>query len=267
MPTFRTWLNVRRRFIAPVSILVLLLVLIFARTAFFRSLQFIQKPLVFASTWMSNQFYASFGASQIKPAEYAQLIAQRNEFAIDRVEMESLKTENTRLKNELGFLQQRKLNGLAGRIVSRTVSNQTSTFIIDIGSDNHVVLGAPAVVENGMFVGKVTRVDKTQSVVTASTDFQLATGVSLLNKTRTIGIAQGTSGNLIELKFIPIDEQIHQNDLVVTSGLEDEIPAGLIVGVVNTVKPEAEAPFQHAIVEPLSDVRRYDHVIILIPSL
>lgn len=267
MPTFRTWLNVRRRFIVPISVLVLLFVLLFANTLLFNVLHVFERPLVASSTWISNQYASAFGSCQIKPVEYAQLIAQRNQFAIDRVEMESLKTENARLNNELGFLQQRKLSGLSGHIVSRMVSSQTSTFMIDIGSDHHVVLGAPAIIENGIFVGKITHVDKTQSIVTASTDFQLATSVSLLNKTRTIGIAQGSSGNLMELKFIPLDEQIQQNDLVVTSGLEDKIPSGLIVGVVNSVKLEQEAPFQHAIVEPLSDVRRYDHVIILIPSL
>lgn len=267
MPTFRTWLNVRRRFLLPASILVFFLIVLFARTAFFHVLQFVQRPLVSSSTWMSNQYAFFFGSCQVKQDAYKNLITQRDQFAIDRVEMESLKRDNERFKNELGFLQQKKMNGLTGAIVSRSVSNQTSTFIINKGANDHVVLGAPAIVENGMFVGKVTRVDKTQSVVTASTDFQLATGVSLLNKTRTIGIAQGTSGNLIEIKFIPIDEQIRQNDLVVTSGLENDIPSGLIVGIVNTVQPDAEAPFQHAIVEPLADVRRYDHVIILIPSL
>lgn len=267
MPTFRTWLTVRRRFITPTLVVAFFLLMFFGRSIFFHVLQILQKPLVSSGTWISNQYYSAFGSCSIKPDAYSRLVSERNQYAIERVEMEKLKSENATLTKELGFLQQRQLNAVPASIMSRAVSNQTSTFIVNVGEDHRIVLGSAVIVEDGMFVGKVTRVDRTQSVVTASTDFQFATGVSLLNKTRTIGIAQGTAGNLIELKFIPADEEIHPNDLVITSGLEDHVPSGLIVGVVNTVKPEPEAPFQKAIVEPLADVRRFTHVIILVPSL
>lgn len=266
MPTFRTWLNVRRRFIAPILVIAFFLILFFARSAFLRTLQVVQGPFVASGTWVSQQYRSMFGAG-IQPEDYDRLVSQRNRFAIEQSEMERLRAENATLTKELGFLKQRPLNGVPASILSRAVSNQTSTFVVNVGEENHVVVGSAVIVEDGMFVGKVTRVDKTQSVITASTDFELATGVSLLNKTRTIGIAQGAAGNLIELKFIPADEEIRPNDLVVTSGLEDHVPSGLIVGVVNTVKPEPEAPFQKAIVEPLSDIRRYTHVVILVPGL
>ncbi|MCX6714858.1 MAG: rod shape-determining protein MreC [Candidatus Uhrbacteria bacterium] len=267
MPTFRTWLTVRRRIIAPIFVVAFFLVIFFAQAGLFRTLQFFQKPLVASGTWVSNQYHSVFGSCAVKPDEYNRLVSERNQYAIERSEMERLRTENATLTKELGFLQQRQLSAVPASIISRTVSNQTATFLVNVGALNHIVVGSAVIVEDGMFVGKVTRVDQTQSMVTASTDFQLATGVSLLNKTRTIGIAQGTAGNLIELKFIPADEEIHPNDLVITSGLEDHVPSGLIVGVVNTVKPEPEAPFQRAIVEPLSDVRRYNHVVILVPTL
>lgn len=267
MPPFRTWLNVRRRFITPFLIVAFFLVFFFARTFFFKTLHVFQKPLVASATWISNQYQSSFGSCSVKPEEFERISSERNQYAIERTEMETLKAENAVLRKELGFLQQRKMNGISASILSRTVSNQTSTFLVNVGEKDGVIVGSAVIVEDGMFVGKVHRVDRDQSIITASTDFQLATGVSLLNKTRTIGIAQGAAGNLIELKFIPADEQIFPNDLVITSGLEDRIPSGLIVGVVNTVRPEPEAPFQKAIVEPLADVRRYHHVVILVPTL
>lgn len=265
MPTFRTWLNVRRRFIAPAALILFVILIVLGQSFFLKTLQVIQSPFVSSATWFSNRYQTLFGS--VKPEELQKVISERNQYAVDRTEMESLKLENATLKNELGFLQQRQMKGVPAQILSRTVSNQTSTFTINAGGEDHILVGSAVIVENGMFVGKVTSVDRLQSVVTSSTDFELATGVSLLNKTRTIGIAQGASGNLIELKFIPADETIHPNDLVVTSGLEDHVPSGLLVGIVNTVKPEPEAPFQHAIVEPLSDVRRYSHVVVLIPAL
>ncbi len=109
-------------------------------------------------------------------------------------------------------------------------------------------------------------VGKTHSTVKIITDQSSAVAVSLLNNTRTIGIAEGITGNLLSLSFVPIDEVIEVNDIVVTSGLEIDVPAGLLVGVVNNVEGDQNTPFQNAIVQPLADIRRYTHVMILLPE-
>jgi cell shape-determining protein MreC len=88
----------------------------------------------------------------------------------------------------------------------------------------------------------------------------------LLNEGRTIGIAQGTRGRLINLSFIPHGEQVEVNDLVVTSGLEDGVPSGLLIGIVNTVETDPNLPFQEAVVEPLIDIGRYRIVSVLIEN-
>jgi len=90
--------------------------------------------------------------------------------------------------------------------------------------------------------------------------------VTLLNGTRTIGVANGISGALLALRYIPQDERIETNDIVVTSGLEASVPSGLIVGIVNSVTTDATAPFQSAILEPIGDARRLAFVSILLPD-
>ncbi len=266
MPIFRTWFLKKRRTISYAIFGILIVVFFLGRSFFLKQLHVLQIPLVSVATWTSNQYTNLFGSSSIKISDYQHILSERNQYAVDRAELESLKLKNATLEQELGFLNRRVLKGIPASIVSRSVSNQNTTFVIHVGTDEKIVEGSAVIVGDGVYVGKVTRVDQFQSIVTASTDPRVATGVTLFNKTRTIGIAQGSTGNLIELKFIPVDEEIHVNDLVVTSGLEEQIPTGLVVGIVNTVKPDAEAPFQHAILEPLVDIRRYDSVIVLTPT-
>ncbi len=239
---------------------VLFFLLLFVLSWFFRPLQFVQIPFVRVATWVSNQF--SY-LTPIGAQEYRQVVNERNAFAVDRNEFDTLKEQNAILRKELGFLKQRQFKGTVANILGRTVSAQTSTFSIDFGEVDGAMVGQAVIVDDGLFVGKITKTDRLQSIVTASTDFHVATGVTLFNATRTIGVAVGSTGNLIALRFIPIDEKIAVNDLVVTSGLEDHMPAGLLVGTVNAVKPDPEAPFQNAIVEPLIDIRTRDHVIVL----
>ena len=266
MPIFRTWFIQKRRTISYAIFAVLIGIFLLGRTFFLKQLHVLQTPLVSVATWTSNQYTNMLGSSSIKIGDYKKMLAERNQFAVDRAEFESLKIKNASLEQELGFLKRRGLKGVPASIVSRTVSNQNTTFAIHVGSEEKIIEGSAVIVGDGIYIGKVTHVDQYQSIVTASTDPGVATGVTLFNKTRTIGIAQGSTGNLIELKFIPVDEEIHVNDLVVTSGLEEHVPTGLVVGIVNTVKPDAEAPFQHAILEPLVDIRRYDSIIVLTPT-
>ena len=179
MPTLRTWLNARRRSMGWVGISVVLFVIVIARIFAFRPFGFIQRPFVAFGTWVNTRTTAVFGACSSKATEFEQLKTQRDSYAIDQASYQALKLENETLKKELGFLQQRKLNAKAASILSRSVSGQTYNFVIDVGSSDHVVEGAAVIVDNGIFIGKVTHVDQRESIVAASTDYRLATGVSL----------------------------------------------------------------------------------------
>lgn len=266
MSISRTWFLKKRQTVSYALMVIVIGFLFLGQSFFLKRLSFIQVPLVSSATWISNTYTKVFGDSSIHINDYQKIVSERNQYAVDRAAFESLKLQNETLQKELGFLNQRKLKGVHASIVSRAVSNQNTTFSINVGTEEHIVEGSAVIVGEGIYVGKITHTDRYQSTVTTSTDPSIATGVTLFNKTRTIGIAQGSTGNLIELKFIPVDEEIHVDDLVVTSGLEAHVPTGLVVGIVNTVKPDPEAPFQHAILEPLVDIRRFDSVIVLTPS-
>ncbi len=76
-------------------------------------------------------------------------------------------------------------------------------------------------------------------------------------------MAEGIAGNLLRLKFIPQQTSIQVNDLVISSGLETGVPAGLFIGLVNDVRPEQNAPFLEAVIQPLVDIRQYTIVNVL----
>lgn len=81
-------------------------------------------------------------------------------------------------------------------------------------------------------------------------------------------MARGLNGNLAILEFIPLEESVQIDQLAVTSGLETTVPSGLLVGLVNTVRPDPDGPFQQAILEPMVDIKRYVNVVVLLtPAL
>ena len=245
--------------------MAILLSVVLARGYLNRLFQFVQIPFVQSATWITKQVGISQDVQSVSREEIARLKEIETSFRLLTVQTDALLVEDEQLKKTLGFIQKGSVKPLGCSIVGRSIQNGQSRLVINRGSEDGIVVGVPVIVEDGLYVGKVLSVTGTQSVVSTVTDRDHATAVSLLNETRTIGLIKGLNGNLTVLDFIPLDEQIDVDNLVVTSGLEEHIPSGLLVGYVNTVRPDQNGPFQEAVVEPIVDVRRYASVVVLLP--
>ena len=197
------------------------------------------------------------------PADVESLKDQRDRYAVDRGELERLRMENTHLKEQLSYIERSGKVHSTAAIIARDSSRQMNRFVIDRGSDDGVEVGAPVVVKDGVLAGTVVEVTGRTATVQSINDPNARIAGTLLNETRTLGIVNGTTGNLMELSFVPQDNVIDVDDLVTTSGLDTSIPAGLIIGRVNAVRDETGAPFQTAIVEPMIDIRYYRIVSVL----
>lgn len=263
MSVFSTLILTRRRFVFFFSVVLCLILLLFFQSFYYGFLHALQRPFVRLATRISHSTQSIFASILIKETEMEQVRKERDQFLVDQVKLYELTRENDQLKQEIGFMTQRRIEGVPANITQRYITNESSFIVVDAGSKQEIKMGTAVMIGEGFFIGKVTDVRENESVITLSQDQTSATGVALLNKTRTIGIAKGKFGNLIELKFIPVDESIQPNDIVITSGLEEHVPSGLIVGLINKVQPELESPFQQAIVEPTVDIRQYNHVILL----
>ncbi|KKW31831.1 MAG: Cell shape-determining protein MreC [Candidatus Uhrbacteria bacterium GW2011_GWA2_52_8d] len=220
-------------------------------------------PAVRAGTWISEKMFWWRKSASITAQELEDLYDDRRELAVDAQEFEQLKQENQTLKEELAFVTRSDTPYLAAQILAKSVSYSVSRFSIDVGSDEGVRLGAAVVSGDGIFVGQIVELGEHSATVSAITDPAHALAVSLLNESRTIGVATGSIGDLLRIDFIPTDELIKENDLVVTSGLEPLIPSGLLVGVINAIQQQTGSPFQQAIVEPLSNIRHLSFVLVL----
>ena len=261
-PPLKLWRS-KRWLQVSIMLILFLLTFFFLQSWIFKATSVVQRPLVSFGTWISDKTIYHFQSFSISPEEVQEMKTRLEYLAIDHAELEQLRDQNNKLQEQLGFIKRFSDTAISASIISRTSALGNKTFVIDKGTNDGVDIGSAVVVGNGMFVGKVSRTSQSTSTVKLITNNDSATASTLLNITRTIGIAEGMSGNLISLKFIPQDEIIEVNDLVVTSGLEDGVPGGLVIGVVNTVKIDSKTPFQEAVVEPLVDIRRYSHVSIV----
>jgi len=256
--------NYRRLLVRLWPPLVLAILILFFSSYLSGGLAIIERPLSSVGVWFDSQWFKWFpneNGGAYCSADDAELLKA---LAVDQAAFAALKTENENLHEQLGFFERQSFRYVPARIIKRSALPTDTVFVIDHGSNDGIVNGSAVIVAGGHLVGKVIEVKTKTAVVQSILGYKTKVAVSLLNSSRTIGLGEGTGGALLSLLFIPQDESVTVNDLVVTSGLEETIPPGLTVGVVTDVKHDQAAPFQTATVEPLVDSRQYSAVSVII---
>jgi len=67
---------------------------------------------------------------------------------------------------------------------------------------------------------------------------------------------EGGYGISLRMNLIPRDEAVRIGDQVVSSGLEKNIPRGLLIGTVAVIENEPYKPFQQAILNSVADLSK-----------
>ena len=139
------------------------------------------------------------------------------------------------------------------------------TIMIDKGKHDGLYPGLAVVSSEGIIVGKIVEVKDEISEVFLSNNSECKLAATLLNESKTSGITEGDLGLTIKMNFIPQDIDIKIGDIVVTSGLEQPIPRGLVIGSVLGVDKENNELWQTATIEPLLDAGALTIVSVILP--
>jgi rod shape-determining protein MreC len=245
-----------------IPLAILLAAGILFRAPLLRAAGAVVRPIASAGTWVAEGIVSVISGRQ--GAQIGELEARVNALATDRAKIDALEQENEELRSLVSFEKRSRYQALPASAILRDGVDPPVRLVLDRGANEGVTAGAAVVAGDGLFVGKVLSVSsETCTVALASAPGEKA-AATLLNLTRTIGLAEGGRGALLQMRFIPHDQAVAVNDLVVTSGLEDHVPGGLVIGIVNAVKNDATSPFQEAVVEPLADPKRFSVFSILL---
>ena len=148
----------------------------------------------------------------------------------------------------------------------------SQSIVIDKGSRDGLFAGLAVVSSSslgdtgqGIIIGKVVNVKDNLAEIYLVTNKNYKLAAAILGESKTSGIVAGELGLTIKMEFIPQTENIKPGDLVATSGLEQNIPRGLVIGRVTKVIKENNEVWQSAIIEPQIDLDSLSIVAILLP--
>lgn len=182
---------------------------------------------------------------------------------IDHTKMTLLEEENNALRKQLAFLSAHSFVSVGADVIGKQIDPMGSTLIINRGSRDGIKESNPVIVYSGIVIGKIARVEEDMAIIRLITDNQSRIAATLMNKEKSIGLVEGGFGLSVRMTSVPQHEMIAIGDTVITSGLEKEMPHGLIIGQVESVEKEVYEPFQRAIIASPVDLQELTIVSVL----
>lgn len=224
-----------------------------------------------------NKTYLKETVQHDLAAELRQAEEKINQLIAENVKLRFLEEENLALKKHLNFLDKDNRRYLMSNIISRgeltgDSGEGSQSVVIDKGSSDGLFAGLAVVSSTamgsssqGIIIGKIINVKEHIAEIYLVTNKNSKLAASIFGENKTSGIASGELGLTIKMDFIPQTENIKVGDIVATSGLEQSIPRGLVIGRVVKVNKENNEIWQTATIEPLVDSETLSVVAILLP--
>jgi rod shape-determining protein MreC len=172
-----------------------------------------------------------------------------------------LELENARLKKLVDFTDSVQDTYVAARIIARDPSPWFQTVTIDKGMNDGLKKGSPVLVSEGV-VGQLIEVSGTFARVLLIIDRNSSVD-ALVQNTRVRGIIQGNNEKECFFVYTLRKDEVKKGELIVTSGLDQVFPKGLVVGKVLNVTKTQSHLFQDITVETSVDFEKIEEVLVL----
>ncbi|MDO8486290.1 MAG: rod shape-determining protein MreC [Candidatus Staskawiczbacteria bacterium] len=248
------------------------LVLVGIFNLFYKQLQnyfyFISGPLQKTFLMAGNNasgFLGSFLEINNLIKENKELNIKNQELLEEIVALQQVKTENQALSGVASMEQENKFKLILADVIG--VDSYQDFILIDKGSDDGVLENMSVINSQKVLFGKISKVYKNFAKVMLVSNQNSVLDVKT-QKDDTVsppiyGVVKGKGNFTAFLDTVPLDIEIKNDDILITSSLEGTFPRGLLVGKITEVYKDDLKPFQTAKIELLSSLKDIDKLFII----
>ena len=176
-------------------------------------------------------------------------------------EADEYKQEAERLEGLLHLKQSYDIDGVAARVVGKSVEAYNQTVTLDVGRDDGVESGMTVMGATGV-VGQVRSTDARTCEVRLLTD-QNSGAAAIIQSNRGEGIVRGSLEGLLYLENVDEANWPVVGDVIVTSGLGGSYVRGLIIGTVVRVDAAAGNATGRIVVKPNDTAESLSEVLVV----
>jgi rod shape-determining protein MreC len=170
-------------------------------------------------------------------------------------------SQNSRLQALLDLREAMPGQAVAARITAADAAELFRTVILNKGERDGVAAGMAVVAPQGV-VGRIIATSPNASRVLLLEDH--ASGVdALVERTRARGIVEGAADGGCLLKYVKRREDLQVGDRIVTSGLDNIFPKGVLIGEIVRLVRKDQGLFQTAEMQPAVDFSKLEEVLVV----
>ncbi|WP_294372156.1 rod shape-determining protein MreC [uncultured Clostridium sp.] len=213
-------------------------------------------------------FFLNF--SEVK-AQNKELTNENEELKNKLAEYSDLKEENERFRELLSFTEERdNYNYIGCDIISYSGGGFNDGYVVNKGTNDNIQKGM-AVITNKGLVGQVTSVGTNWSIVQTLTNENIAVSVMVESTRDATGYITGytednQNRNLAKVYDLPMDSEVKEGDVILTSGVGMVYPKEIRIGEVIKVEEDKVKVMKSAIVKPYVDFNKLEDLFIVSPK-
>lgn len=211
-------------------------------------------------------FFLNF--SEVK-AQNKKLISKNQELEDKLLSYSDLKEENDRLREVLNFEEERNnYNYIACDIIGYSGGNFLDGYIVNKGKNASIQKGMIVIAAQGL-VGQVTSVGENWNIVQSLANENIAVSV-MVESTRETGYIKGfkdsQNRNLAKVYDLPMDSEVKEGDVIMTSGVGMLYPKEIKIGEVVSVEEDKIKVMKNAVVKPYVNFNKLEELFIVSPK-
>lgn len=212
-----------------------------------------------------QKFELVFSTKQSLLNKVKDLEKENNQIKIENQTLREDTDELLRLRNIVDFIDANKLtyNLVTARVIARSPNNWYKTLTINKGSQQGIIKDMAVISPDGL-VGRIESVNDNSAQVILITDREVAVGAILQRTRETNGIVEGRDdSSLLGMENIPYYSEIRKGDRVITSGLSEYYPKGILIGTIKQIKREPGGLLLSAEVTPGVEFDKLEEVLVV----
>lgn len=212
----------------------------------------------------SQDSYNYFFKQKVLADDYNKCLSRNQDSAVADARINDLEKENNEIRKQLNFFHRQNFTAIAADVVGQNSDSVERMVIINVGRSAGIKLGQPVIAGDGILIGTIAKVQEDIAMVRLINDNQSKIAATIQNKDGSLGVVEGGYGLSVRMNFIPRNETVLIGEKIITSGLEQTIPRGLLIGEVAVAENEAYQPFQQAVLTTAIDLSKLTIVSVLI---
>lgn len=202
--------------------------------------------------------------------ENESLTKENEELKNKLLEYSDLEEENKTFREILNFKEQKEnYNYIATNIIGYAGSGIMDGYIVDKGENDGITKNMVVISAEGL-VGQVSSVGSNWAIIQSIINPNVNVSVMVQSTKENTGILKGytnnSNENLVQVTNLPMDSNIAEGDVIITSGLGGLYPKEIPIGTVMSVEEDKVKVMKTAVVKPAVDFNKVEYLFIVAPK-